>query len=164
VATAAMQVSVAMRMLINGAPGTGEAHEIAGQSGAMTTGLLTMDLWDGTFRRMNSASQPQSDCPCCQRGEYPFLSAPPSDLAASLCGRNAVQVRPTDRQAGVNLQEIAQKFENSGTLLRSPWFIKCRLNDPVGIELTLFADGRLLVGGTDDPLRARALYARFVGN
>ena len=36
-----------------------------------------------------------------------------------------------------------------------------RLDD---CELTLFADGRAIVKGTDDPDRARVLYSKYVGD
>jgi adenylyltransferase/sulfurtransferase len=32
-----------------------------------------------------------------------------------------------------------------------------------GARFTLFSDGRALIRGTDEPERARALYAKYVG-
>ena len=32
-----------------------------------------------------------------------------------------------------------------------------------GARFTLFSDGRALIRGTDDPERARSLYAKYVG-
>jgi len=31
-------------------------------------------------------------------------------------------------------------------------------------ELTIFPDGRAIIGGTDDVATAKTVYARFVGN
>jgi adenylyltransferase/sulfurtransferase len=32
-----------------------------------------------------------------------------------------------------------------------------------GLQLTVFADGRTIVGGTDDPAVARTVHAKYVG-
>ena len=32
-----------------------------------------------------------------------------------------------------------------------------------GYELTVFADGRAIIGGTSDPAVARSLYAKYIG-
>ena len=32
-----------------------------------------------------------------------------------------------------------------------------------GYELTVFADGRAIIGGTSDPAVARSVYAKYVG-
>jgi adenylyltransferase/sulfurtransferase len=43
---------------------------------------------------------------------------------------------------------------------RNPYLLRLAFE---GITLALFADGRAIVSGTDDPARARALYDRVVG-
>jgi adenylyltransferase/sulfurtransferase len=48
-----------------------------------------------------------------------------------------------------------------GRVERSRFFVRCEAGE--GIVMTVFADGRMIVGGTRDGGRARALYARYVG-
>ena len=36
--------------------------------------------------------------------------------------------------------------------------------DVEGVQLTVFADGRTIVKGTDDTAQARGLFARYVGS
>jgi adenylyltransferase/sulfurtransferase len=75
-----------------------------------------------------------------------------------------VQVLRRSAGDAIDLAAMARRWENVGTVGRSPWFVRCRLNDPSGIDLTLFPDGRLLVHGITDVSRAASLYARFVGS
>jgi adenylyltransferase/sulfurtransferase len=126
-------------------------------------GLISLDLWNSEFRTLPSAGKIQADCPCCQGRTFPFLDAKSGDFTAALCGRDAVQVLPTGKTAALDLAAMAEQWRTLGRVERSPWFVRCALTDPAGIELTLFPDGRLLVRGTAEPMRARSLYARFVG-
>ena len=71
-----------------------------------------------------------------------------------------MQVR-TD--APVELASIAERWHRLGAMEKSPFFVRCRLTDPADTTLTLFADGRLIIHGTQDVARAKSLYARFVG-
>ena len=43
---------------------------------------------------------------------------------------------------------------------RSPQLLTA---DVEGVSLTVFPDGRCVVRGTGDPLRARSLYERYIG-
>jgi hypothetical protein len=48
-----------------------------------------------------------------------------------------------------------------GRLSRNPFLLRLHV-DPH--TLTIFPDGRAIIGGTDDVATARTLYARYVGN
>jgi molybdopterin/thiamine biosynthesis adenylyltransferase len=146
-ATAAIQAGVALRFLVEGAPKQGH--------------LRSLDAWTQEFRDLASASQPQPDCPCCARRQFPFLSTQTEDFTTTLCGRSAVQVAGKGRR--IPLAAAAERLRPAGMVRANPYFLRCRLNDAPGIELTLFPDGRLLVQGTTDPLRAKSLYARYIG-
>ena len=43
----------------------------------------------------------------------------------------------------------------------NPYLLRVEL--PEGERLVLFPDGRVLVQGTDDLVRAKTLYARYIG-
>jgi molybdopterin-synthase adenylyltransferase len=150
-ATAAMQAAVAMRFLVEGSPGSG--------GGA----LLTLDVWKSQFRSI--AAPVQADCSCCQGRQFPFFSTAAADFTTTLCGRRAIQVQSASPVGpeGFDLKMAAVRLRQAGSVSQSAYFLRCRLQDPPGIELTLFPDGRLLVHGMTDLGRARSIYARFIG-
>jgi adenylyltransferase/sulfurtransferase len=123
--------------------------------------LMRLDFWPPRTRVIRTERDPQ--CPCCGRRWFEYLNAPPADdAAATLCGRNAIQVRATGRTE-LSLDRLADRLRSAGQVRRTPYFVKCELSDPTGITLTIFPDGRALIQGVTDPSRARSLYARFVG-
>jgi adenylyltransferase/sulfurtransferase len=149
VATASMQVAIAMRFLVEGSPADEDSA------------LVTFNAWNGRFRSLHSAAHPQPDCPCCQLREFPFLSTAGADFTIKLCGQSAVQVAAGGKRA--DLPAMANRLGPVGIVRLNPFFLRCKLHDPSGIDLTLFPDGRLLVHGTTDPMRAKSIYARFIG-
>ena len=76
-----------------------------------------------------------------------------------LCGRNAVQLSPLGSSASI-----------AGTTWPRSWRRGPRDAEPVSgraligdYVLTLFPDGRAIIGGTDDIATARGVYAKYVG-
>jgi adenylyltransferase/sulfurtransferase len=110
----------------------------------------------------STADARHADCLCCGRRSFDFLDRPAEDTAV-LCGRNAVQVRP-GAKIEQNLDRLCGKLRTAGDVQQTAYFVKCRLNDPTGVSLTIFPDGRSLVQGVTDPGRAKSLHARFVGS
>jgi adenylyltransferase/sulfurtransferase len=148
-----LQAATAIRFLVEGREKLSES-----------AGLISIDAWNGQFRTLPSATTPIVDCPCCSQRNFPFLSTNGIDFTTNLCGRNAVQVLRPGSAGRIDLALTAEKWRKVGTVATSPWFVKCKLNDPAGIDLTLFPDGRLVVHGSTEPSRAKSLYARFVGS
>jgi adenylyltransferase/sulfurtransferase len=125
--------------------------------------LTIVDIWDGTYRRLNIGElRNKADCPACLRGERLWLRGERGARTTVLCGRNAVQVLPA---AGgtLPLAELAKRLRSSGEVSENPFLVRLRVADP-RCELTIFADGRAIITGTEDLSLARALYARYVGN
>ena len=84
-------------------------------------------------------------------------------LATSLCGRDAVHVRPPGSGGGtaIDLTALAHRLASSVSVTTvNAHLLRFTADD---YPITLFADGRAIVQGTDDPATARALYARWVG-
>lgn len=130
----------------------------AGRRDAVRHGLLQLDLWGNDLRAVDIAG-PRPDCPCCGARQFPFLEA--TDRATTaLCGRDAIQVSPP-RRLGFPFDQVkariiaATHVEDRGILIRFAV-------DDIGV--TLFRDGRAILRGTDDPLRARTIYDRFIGS
>jgi len=137
-----------------------EALKIAaGRTDAVRRGLLQLDLWTNEFRGV-SITAPREGCVCCSERQFPFLEARSSGKTTSFCGRDAIQIRPSNPEELFPWEVIRQRIldsvsaEDRGLLLRFA---------DEELEVTLFQDGRAIVRGTSDPARARAVYARFVG-
>ena len=96
------------------------------------------------------------------RADFGFLEAAPRSAAAVLCGRGAVQVSPAPGAPPPGLPAVAAGLPAGVQVLReNEHLLRFTAGGPE--EFTLFADGRCLVRGTDDPARARALVARLLG-
>jgi adenylyltransferase/sulfurtransferase len=132
---------------------------LVGDVAAVADELLTLDLWDNRIKSVSTRDARRSDCPTCGQRRFEFLDRDASD-ATSLCGRDAIQVRPA-RAARLDTAEVARRLRAVGTVETTPHFIRARVDGDVA--LTVFPDGRAIVRGTTDPARARAIYARYVG-
>ncbi len=75
-----------------------------------------------------------------------------------LCGRSAVQVAPAAERP--DLDALERRLAAVGPVRRSEHLIAAEVE---GVSLTMFSDGRCVVRGTGDPLRARTLYERYIG-
>jgi adenylyltransferase/sulfurtransferase len=133
---------------------------LSGNEQDVTPQLWSADLWSGRIRTTVVERDP--DCPACARHQFPFLNRPPS-LSTTLCGRRSVQVNPARNDVRLDLNAAAQKLSGVGDVEQTPYLIRCRPRGGEAIQLTLFADGRMIVSGTTDRDSARSLYARYVG-
>ena len=120
--------------------------------------LVMIDVWNGDFERAQ-VQRSKTECPVCDKGRYELLDAERGSVVAALCGRNAVQISPRPAQS-LNLPALADRLAGLGEVTSNEYLVRL---DVEGRQLTVFADGRAIVKGTDDPAQARALYARYVG-
>jgi adenylyltransferase/sulfurtransferase len=134
---------------------------LIGQPAEATRKMLSIDGWRGDVRSMDLTTARQPDCPCCGRRKFEYLDTSPQ-TGATLCGRNAVQIRPP-RATSLDLPALADRLQYAGGEVRlAPAFVRVGLPDN-NLTLTAFADGRVIVQGTSDVARAKSLYDRFVG-
>lgn len=131
---------------------------LVGARASLAVGLLWIDAWHNTLQR-TPIDAPVADCPTCQLGRFDFLDADRPAGAATLCGRDAVQVRPPAGGA-IDLGILADKLASVGSVRHNDHLLRLSV-DPY--ELTIFRDGRAIVKGTSSPAVARSLYARYVG-
>jgi adenylyltransferase/sulfurtransferase len=139
---ASIQASIALRHLTGKAPA--EAS------------MIVADVWDLSLDHIVVSRDEY--CPCCAQKQFDFLKMP-GQQAITLCGRNAVQVRTAFGCRPV-FKALAGRLGVVGPVRVNDHLL--RLNAPP-YELTLFEDGRAIVKGTDDPMLARSLVARWVG-
>jgi molybdopterin/thiamine biosynthesis adenylyltransferase len=120
--------------------------------------LVMVDVWQGDFERA-AVQKGKEPCPVCDQGRYELLQAQQGSMATVLCGRDAVQVSPRSVPA-LDLAALARRLASTGPVEANEYLVRLDVDDK---QLTVFADGRAIVKGTDDPALARSLYARFVG-
>lgn len=144
--TAALQVAMALRWLV-------------AREAPRPAVMVSAHVWDGRFERIELAHEPGVNrCPCCVERRFEFLDAalPP---AAALCGRNAVMLRSEGRERP-DLRTVAGRLSPHGEVVHSEHLVRLRAGE---LDLTLFADGRIVVKGTGDVAAARAAAARLLG-
>ncbi len=124
-------------------------------------GLLSLKVWEGGLRSrwLFQEARPSVSCPVCAGLRFPALEGEGSSEVVKLCGRNSVQVAPAGRERP-DLDALEARLERVGRIRRSPQLLSADVED---VSLTVFSDGRCVVRGTGDVLRARALYERYVG-
>ena len=133
---------------------------LSGNSGAISRSLTVIDLWENRMRQINVAKlSEQVDCPCCKRHEFSWLAGERSSQSAILCGRNAVQLSPPTG-ASFSLDQLAEKLSAVGKVTHNRYLLRLAVDDYL---VTLFPDGRAIIGGTDDVTEARAIFAKYVG-
>ena len=130
-----------------------------GRRDAVRRGLLQLDLWHNDVRTIEVAT-PRADCPCCGGREFPFLERRKGS-AASLCGRDAVQITRTE--GGSFPYDAVRERLARGSVELDDRELLLRF-EADGLAVTLFRDGRAIVKGTSDAGVARALYDRFIGS
>jgi adenylyltransferase/sulfurtransferase len=123
--------------------------------------LISVDVWSGHFQNLDvTAARQEANCPCCKRGEFEFLSGERASKTTSLCGRDAVQVAPS-KSGKIDFDEVVRRV---GRVAR-PKYNKFLLRFEVDkLSVTVFADGRAIIKGTDQPDAAKAIYAKYVGH
>jgi molybdopterin/thiamine biosynthesis adenylyltransferase len=136
-----------------------EALKLLVGSEQLARGLTWIDLWENTFERVELPRSP--DCPTCGLGNYEYLDAPLDESGVSLCGRNAVQVRPAQKMtSALDLGALAERLRPAGEVASNDFLLRLRVD---GYEVTVFPDARAIIKGTADPAVARTIYARYVG-
>jgi adenylyltransferase/sulfurtransferase len=133
---------------------------LGGKVDAISTTLNVCDLWDNRIRQIDLESLRKLGCPTCRGADYPWLRGERGSHSAVLCGRNAVQL-VFPRRGRISLPALAEKLSSVGRVTKNPFLVRLTTDD---VTITVFDDGRAIVGGTDSISEARTLYARYVGS
>jgi adenylyltransferase/sulfurtransferase len=128
------------------------------QRDAVLRSLTMIDLWSGDFERAQT-QRGRDPCPVCDEGLYDLLNSERGSMAVTLCGRQAVQISPRPVM-NLALDALAERLALQGPVSVNEYLLRLEAG---GCQITLFPDGRAIIKGTDDPVKARALYARYVG-
>ena len=132
---------------------------ITGRVAELHASLMQFDVWQNEWRKIGIGA-PHADCPTCGLGQFETLSAVATETAAVLCGRDAVQISPS--QPGVvDFRLLAERLRPAGEVKFNEYLLRFRTGP---FELTVFQDARSIVRGTDQIATARSLYAKYIGN
>ncbi|MGH9469769.1 MAG: ThiF family adenylyltransferase [Terriglobia bacterium] len=140
---AAIQTTEALKVLL------GRCNELHGR-------LLSYDVWKNRLREVTPRRDPA--CRTCGMRQFVYLDAERS-AHVTLCGRGAVQIRGRGSQR-LDLDALRNRLAPLGPVRGNGYLVQFRVE---GCEITVFADGRAIIKGTEDPVSARSLYARYVG-
>lgn len=132
---------------------------VMGKTNELHSSLLQFDSWTNRYTHLNLANAKRADCRTCGQHNFEYLSGREAQMTSTLCGRNAVQVWPS-RAARVDLEELASKMRNTGRVTHNKYLVRMSAEP---YEITVFADGRSIIKGTEDTAIARSLYSRYVG-
>lgn len=132
---------------------------LTGNQKRLHASLLQVDVWNGDWRKIK-AGTPNPDCRTCALGEFDYLNADVTELLTTLCGRDAVQIMPPNSDQ-IDLGGLGERLRRLGPTKQNDYLVRLSVE---GYELTVFRDSRAIIQGTDDPLVARKIYAKYVGS
>ncbi|HSK63881.1 MAG TPA: ThiF family adenylyltransferase [Pyrinomonadaceae bacterium] len=142
----AVQVAETLKLL------TGHFEDLHGS-------LMQFDVWRNEWRKIGLGA-PQADCLTCGLGQYESLEPTSPETAAVLCGRDAIQISPS-QPTTVNFRSLAERLRPAGDVKFNEYLLRFKTGP---FELTVFQDARSIVRGTDEIATARSLYAKYIGN
>jgi len=133
---------------------------LVGDHAALKQELYFFNLWNNT--QLNLPVPIQNNCPTCQKHHFPIMNGEKENIVKSICGKNAVQLY----NSSVNKDFIALQA------VRLMGYVKAKSNFHLEVNSTfqdddysvsLFPDGRLVVEGTDNEIRAKQVVSETLG-
>jgi molybdopterin/thiamine biosynthesis adenylyltransferase len=123
--------------------------------------MLQLDLWLNHFSSVDVHRARRPSCPACGLHQYDYLERnQEEETISALCGRDTVQITPA-APLELNLDEWVDKLSPLGSVERNAFLLRFQWDQTH--RLVLFPDGRAMVQGTDDPVYAKSIYAKYVG-
>ena len=146
---------------------------LAGRADLLERKLWSVDL--AAHRHATIAVSVDAHCACCGKKEFSFLEpVNEASRVAHLCGRGAMQVLPMRRTkvdgptVDMDLPALQKQLLDHGQFAMRGGSLHGQLRNVPGlggepVELTIFTDGRAIVGRCSDETIARSIYDRFIG-
>jgi molybdopterin-synthase adenylyltransferase len=128
-----------------------------------TSNLEQMDIWDHSFFSMDITEGKNPQCPTCVNHQFDFLNRSSSlqESYSSLCGRDTVQIYFREKR-NCDLNKLAEQLKKSGKVTGNQFLL--RFSPDSETSIVVFKDGRVLIHGTNDVVKAKSLYSKFIGN
>jgi molybdopterin/thiamine biosynthesis adenylyltransferase len=124
--------------------------------------FVSFDLWQNEYIQIKTAAIKDDGCLSCgESATFPMLKREEGMRTAILCGRDTVQIRPSQGKQKLNLQDLAFKWQKGGMdVSGNPFLLSIKKDDH---RMVLFEDGRALIHGTADPMKAKIWYQSLLG-
>ncbi|MBT2653825.1 ThiF family adenylyltransferase [Bacillus sp. ISL-18] len=132
--------------------------------GAETTpNLEQIDIWDLSSMQMDISQGRNPNCPTCGQGHFDFLDRSSDHQVAytTLCGRDTVQISPRHKRE-LDLKKTAENLQKSEKVSVNEFLLRFSPDD--GVTIVVFKDARVLIHGTNDIIKAKQLYAKYIGS
>jgi molybdopterin-synthase adenylyltransferase len=125
--------------------------------------LEQIDIWDTSFFSMDISEGKNPQCPACVNRQFDFLdrSSAVQETYSSLCGRDTVQIYFREKRER-DLHTLGEHLKQNGKVTGNQFLLRFSPDDETSI--VVFKDGRVLVHGTNDIVKAKSLYSKYIGN
>ncbi len=134
---------------------------LSGKKKDLAKSLFSFDVWNRETRSFRLENfKERTDCPCCKRHEFNFLSGKTTSRSSVLCGRNAVQISRDHANGKVEFEELSQRLEKVGKVSFNTYILQAEIDQ---YQFTLFSDGRTIIKGTNDIAQAKSIYSKYIG-
>lgn len=131
---------------------------ITGNQTHLRNTLRSFDIWFNHQYDIKLVNA-NPDCETCGEALYPSLQKQAADTETVMCGRNTVQIQEKQH---MNLEEWESRLNAVAAVSRTPFLLKAQFDEQM--NMVIFPDGRVLVQGTEDKMKARTLYDRYIGS
>jgi molybdopterin-synthase adenylyltransferase len=124
--------------------------------------LEQLDIWDNSSLQMDISQGRNPNCPTCVQHHFEFLetSASHPTTYTTLCGRDTVQIIARN-QHSFDFKKMTDQLQQIGQVKQNDYLL--RFSPDEEISMVLFKDGRVLIHGTHDLIKAKSYYARYIG-
>ena len=128
-----------------------------------TPNLEQIDIWDYSTMQMDISEGRNPHCPTCVNHQFDFLDRSSDQQIAytTLCGRNTVQINPRNKRE-LDVRKLAENLKKSGNVSGNDYLL--RFSPDVDTSIVVFKDARVLIHGTNDVVKAKLLYSKYIGN
>jgi adenylyltransferase/sulfurtransferase len=136
------------------------AQRILASTFTATDDALYSFRMDDLQLRRTLLSGPSADCPACA-GRYGYLDGVLGDSAAGVCAPDRVELVLSGAALSLERAEMLLRAAGGFELKRNPWCLIAQAAE--GLRYTIFASGRLVLGGSGDPLALERFAATYLG-
>ena len=130
---------------------------------ATSSNLEQIDIWDTSLFSMDISHGKNPQCPTCVNHQFDFLDRSSSiqESYSSLCGRDTVQIYFREKHER-DLVKLSEHLKRSGKVTGNQFLL--RFSPDSETSIVVFKDGRVLIHGTNDIVKAKSLYSKYIGN
>ena len=130
---------------------------------ATSSNLEQIDIWDTSLFSMDISHGKNPQCPTCVNHQLDFLDRSSSiqESYSSLCGRDTVQIYFREKHER-DLVKLSEHLKRSGKVTGNQFLL--RFSPDSETSIVVFKDGRVLIHGTNDIVKAKSLYSKYIGN